>query len=119
MQIYIVMEFCTKGSVKTYIENHKDELFQSIYDESESQDDTQEESASSQIAKWAVHIARGMEFLSSNGILHIDLAARNILLTQALVAKIGDFGLARNLYGRKVYHRKEVVWDYMYQLNYI
>uniref|UniRef100_A0A914YPW8 Protein kinase domain-containing protein n=1 Tax=Panagrolaimus superbus TaxID=310955 RepID=A0A914YPW8_9BILA len=39
-------------------------------------------------------ISDGMEHLSSLGILHKDLAARNILLSNRLEAKITDFGLA-------------------------
>uniref|UniRef100_A0A914Y155 Protein kinase domain-containing protein n=1 Tax=Panagrolaimus superbus TaxID=310955 RepID=A0A914Y155_9BILA len=39
-------------------------------------------------------ISDGMEYLASLGILHKDLAARNILLSQRLEAKITDFGLA-------------------------
>ena len=39
-----------------------------------------------------------MQFLVEKHIHHGDLAARNILLTENLVAKISDFGLARRLY---------------------
>ena len=39
-----------------------------------------------------------MDFLVKNHIYHGDLAARNILLTDCLVAKISDFGLSRRLY---------------------
>ena len=39
-----------------------------------------------------------MEFLSQKHIHHGDLAARNVLLTENLVAKISDFGLSRRLY---------------------
>ena len=39
-----------------------------------------------------------MEFLSNRNIYHGDLAARNILLTDSLIAKISDFGLSRRLY---------------------
>ena len=39
-----------------------------------------------------------MQFLAQKHIHHGDLAARNILLTENLVAKISDFGLSRRLY---------------------
>ena len=39
-----------------------------------------------------------MQFLVEKHIHHGDLAARNILVTDNLVAKISDFGLARRLY---------------------
>jgi len=97
----ILMEFCEHGSIRKYVQDHRTGLFQAV--------DGNKEMASPQIAEWAFHIASGMQFLSSNGILHIDLAARNILLTHSLVAKIGDFGLSRNLYGREIYQRKQVV----------
>ena len=39
-----------------------------------------------------------MHFLAQKHIHHGDLAARNILLTDTLIAKISDFGLSRRLY---------------------
>ena len=42
-------------------------------------------------------IANGMLFLSEQGIVHGDLAARNVLLTDDLNAKISDFGLSHLL----------------------
>ena len=39
-----------------------------------------------------------MEFLASKNIYHGDLAARNILLTGNIVAKISDFGCSKRLY---------------------
>lgn len=50
------------------------------------------------LVSWAFQVARGMDYLSSKGVLHGDLAARNILLCDNNVVKICDFGLARTMY---------------------
>jgi serine/threonine protein kinase len=39
-----------------------------------------------------------MDFLAKKNIYHGDLATRNVLLTDALDAKISDFGLSKRLY---------------------
>ena len=101
MEVSIIMEFCENGSVKNYIKDHMHELYEAVNEYTER--------ACRKIPMWASQIARGMKFLSTNGILHIDLAARNVLLTLDLVAKVADLGLSRNLYGREVYNRRRVV----------
>lgn len=43
----------------------------------------------------AMDVARGLHFLHSNRVVHLDLKSPNILLTRYGVAKIGDVGMAR------------------------
>ncbi|XP_069464754.1 ALK tyrosine kinase receptor [Ambystoma mexicanum] len=53
-------------------------------------------------------IAQGCQYLEENHFIHRDIAARNCLLTckgPGRVAKIGDFGMARDIY-RASYYRK-------------
>nr|XP_020477641.1 ALK tyrosine kinase receptor-like [Monopterus albus] len=53
-------------------------------------------------------IAKGCQYLEENQFIHRDIAARNCLLTckePGRIAKIGDFGMARDIY-RASYYRK-------------
>ena len=43
-----------------------------------------------------VFLLPDQQYLSSLGVLHRDLACRNILVDESKVLKIADFGLARN-----------------------
>ncbi|CAK9796532.1 Vascular endothelial growth factor receptor 1 [Anthophora plagiata] len=58
------------------------------------------------LLSWAFQVARGMEYLSQRKVLHGDLAARNILLSEDNVVKICDFGLAKTIYKDNNYKKK-------------
>ena len=47
------------------------------------------------LLSFAYQIAAGMAYLSSIGIVHRDLACRNILVDEGKVLKITDFGMSR------------------------
>ena len=74
------------------------------------------------LLKWSYDIARGMEYLENNRIMHGDLAARNVLLGDSILnnncptAKVADFGLAKNFYDEVKYEKTSrllVPWRWM------
>jgi len=89
---WIVMEFMSGGSL---IESLRDNKLSDI----------------AALIKVALDVTQALEFLHQKGIIHRDIAARNILLTkakdQAVKAKLSDFGLSRSLGGSGYYQKTE------------
>ncbi|NXC39013.1 CSF1R factor, partial [Penelope pileata] len=67
---------------------------------SEEEDETREDLRPldlSDLLQFSSQVAQGMAFLASKNCIHRDLAARNVLVSDGRVAKICDFGLARDI----------------------
>ena len=76
---YIVMEVAMNGSLFNYL--HTDKKTPSV----------------KQSLAWASDVAHGMKHLHDHDIIHRDLKSPNVLLTSEWVAKLCDFGCAREL----------------------
>jgi serine/threonine protein kinase len=87
-ELYVLTELC-RSSLLAYL--RKCEFKQS------GQAQQPEDITLEHMTCWSAEIAKGMEFISSQRIVHGDLAARNVLLSFDLKCKISDFGLARQL----------------------
>ena len=59
-----------------------------------------------EVVQMAIEISDGMSYLSVKKIVHRDLAARNCMVSHDVVVKVGDFGMARDIYETE-YYRKE------------
>jgi serine/threonine-protein kinase 11 len=96
--IYIIMEFGTLGSLDRILKKNK----------------TISEKNAAIIFK---QIAKGLNYLHSNGFIHQDIKPSNILLTRDGKAKLSDFGVGRSfgssncLFGSPSYQAPEIL-DY-------
>ncbi|NXM78372.1 CSF1R factor, partial [Serilophus lunatus] len=68
----------------------------SLEDEDEAREDLRPLNLSD-LLQFSSQVAQGMAFLASKNCIHRDLAARNVLISDGRVAKICDFGLARDI----------------------
>jgi len=82
LTLNIVMEYAEGGDLKSLIERNKDE--KKLFKET-------------QILDWITQLCLGLKHLHDRKILHRDIKAQNIFLTQNGMIKIGDFGFAKCL----------------------
>lgn len=117
-EIYICIEFCDNGNVLSYLRNNRNRFTNQVDPNGGFIDNVpitidsfvypdRVGLSTLTLMKWAEEVANGMEFLGHKKVIHGDLAARNILLTEHLVAKIGDFGLSRQLFEYANYIKKQ------------
>ena len=84
----VIMEFMHNGDLKTYLRKIRE---------------LQQIPETPRIIRMAAEIADGMAYLESKKFVHRDLAARNCMVSRGLVCKVGDFGMARNVYETDYY----------------
>ncbi|KAM3852222.1 tyrosine-protein kinase Mer isoform 2-T2 [Vipera latastei] len=60
------------------------------------------------LLKFMIHIALGMEYLSSKHFLHRDLAARNCMLRDDMTVCVADFGLSKKIYSGDYYRQGRI-----------
>ncbi|KAG8561004.1 hypothetical protein GDO81_015212 [Engystomops pustulosus] len=93
---FILLELMSGGDMKTFLRQNRPLVNQPT------------SLTMTDLLNMARDIACGCKYLEENHFIHRDIAARNCLLTYSgtgRVAKIGDFGMARDIY-RASYYRK-------------
>ncbi|XP_060918378.1 tyrosine-protein kinase receptor isoform X2 [Labrus mixtus] len=93
---FILLELMTGGDMKSFLRQNRPRAGQTSC------------LTMRELLRMARDIAFGCRYLEENHFIHRDIAARNCLLTcpgPDRVAKIGDFGMARDIY-RASYYRK-------------
>ncbi|XP_028293415.1 tyrosine-protein kinase receptor isoform X2 [Gouania willdenowi] len=93
---FILLELMTGGDMKSFLRQNRPRVGQTST------------LTMRELLQMARDIAYGCRYLEENHFIHRDIAARNCLLAcqgPERVAKIGDFGMARDIY-RASYYRK-------------
>nr|XP_033781534.1 tyrosine-protein kinase JAK2 isoform X2 [Geotrypetes seraphini] len=83
----LIMEYLPYGSLRDYLQKHKERLDHK------------------KLLQYSSQICKGMEYLTFKRYIHRDLATRNILVENENRVKIGDFGLTKVLPQDKEYYK--------------
>ncbi|XP_078614373.1 uncharacterized protein LOC144883651 [Branchiostoma floridae x Branchiostoma japonicum] len=79
----LILEYASQGNLLNFLRQKKNKLHNLLY--------------------FAIDITQALSHLKDLRISHRDVAARNVLITEQNVAKLGDFGLARDVYNTAQY----------------
>ncbi|KAG8239943.1 hypothetical protein J437_LFUL018093 [Ladona fulva] len=86
----VIMELMAAGDLKTYLRTWREFGGRMPFP---------------QVARMAEQVADGMAYLISHKFVHRDLAARNCLVSADLTVKVGDFGMACDIYETNYYRK--------------
>ncbi|CAL8068308.1 unnamed protein product [Orchesella dallaii] len=115
-KLYIATELCENGSLEKYLRNRTQNLLPDGSRYINLNEEASRMILPSELIRFSLEIARGMEYIASKNVVHGDLAARNVLLDSKLVCKIGDFGLSRKVYEYQKYTKtsqEPLPWKWM------
>ena len=122
-KMWLLLEYCQHGELLKYLVKNKKNLLQDVF-ETNIPHSTEPQVNSRYLIRWAYDISKGMEYLNEKKIMHGDLAARNIMLTEkphkngiSIVAMVADFGLSKDFHGMKEEYIKSkrlmIPWRWM------
>ncbi|XP_041439218.1 fibroblast growth factor receptor 3 (achondroplasia, thanatophoric dwarfism) L homeolog isoform X2 [Xenopus laevis] len=100
--LYVLVEYASKGNLREYLKARRPPGMDYSFDTCKI---PAEQLTFKDLVSCAYQVARGMEYLASQKCIHRDLAARNVLVTDDIVMKIADFGLARDIHNIDYYKK--------------
>ncbi|XP_065841406.1 uncharacterized protein [Oscarella lobularis] len=129
--VCLIVEYCSHGDLSSYLKKGRGHCFsekrkQSIACDHEdyilrmrrpshsyadirgkvNEDERHVKFTSLDLLSFVWQIASGMEYLSGKGLVHRDLACRNVLVVDEKLLKVSDFGLTRAVHQDGIYPQK-------------
>lgn len=92
---FVVMELMARGDLKAFLRSRRPE----------EKNPKLLPPMRSEILQMTAEIADGMAYLAARKVVHRDLAARNCMVAANFTVKIGDFGMARDIYETDYYRK--------------
>uniref|UniRef100_A0A7E4VQ30 Protein kinase domain-containing protein n=1 Tax=Panagrellus redivivus TaxID=6233 RepID=A0A7E4VQ30_PANRE len=89
----LVIEFCANGDLLSLLRRHRSDF---LPDSPSPLKPDDVHLTIRDLLSFAWQVADGLIYFGSKNFIHRDVAARNVLITHDLVAKISDFGLCRH-----------------------
>ena len=112
---FLFLEYCSHGDLKNFLIRNKDIIASKVSTQTDHSID-----CCCILMKFSHDVAKGMQYLSRNKIMHGDLAARNVLVDETkgnvLVAKVSDFGLSKQFHDNISYKKEKrlfLPWRWM------